>query len=112
MSDLTEQWKKGELPDGMYYMENTSGIIGMVGHCKVFPCYNVKQILARVPSYEKWEKFRNALADNQIENSSLLIENTKLKELLKECRELFDELNYLNMVERITSAIGEKRCHI
>ena len=42
----------------------------------------------------------------------LVEENQKLKELLKECRELFDELNYLNMVERITSAIGEERCHI
>ena len=32
----------------------------------------------------------------------------QLKELLKECRELFDELNYLNMVEKIDNAIGEK----
>ena len=36
-------------------------------------------------------------------------ENQQLKELLKECRELFDELNYINMVERIDNVIGEKK---
>lgn len=42
----------------------------------------------------------------------IISEQTKtinqLKELLKECRELFNELNYLNMVEKIDNAIGEK----
>ena len=61
MSDLTEKWKNGELEDGMYYMENTSGIIGRVGHSKAFPCYNVKQILAPVPSYEEWQKLNQLL---------------------------------------------------
>lgn len=39
----------------------------------------------------------------------MIEEIKKLKELLKECRELFDELNYLNMVEKIDNAIGEKK---
>lgn len=38
---------------------------------------------------------------------ALKSEVKRLKELLKECRELFDELNYLNMVEKIDNAIGE-----
>ena len=97
---LTEQWKKGELPDGMYYMENTSGIIGMVGHSKVFPCYNVKQILAPVPSYEEWqasEKYNKHLeeviktyerkdkqaTETSIAYNELAKENEELKEILE-----------------------------
>ena len=41
--------------------------------------------------------------------SCLRKENEQLKKLLRECRELFDELNYLNMVEKIDNAIGEKK---
>ena len=76
MTNLTEQWKKGELPDGMYYMENTSGIIGRVGHSKAFPCYNVKQILAPVPSYEEY----NRLKEVERKKSKLVNVNYKIKQ--------------------------------
>ena len=36
-------------------------------------------------------------------------ENEKLKELLKECRELFEKQDYLNMVDKIDNTIGEKK---
>jgi hypothetical protein len=75
----------------------------------------VESVLAEVPSYEKWEKFRNALADNQIENSNLLIENTKLKELLKECKGLLNCLqindydnNGLLVLAKINQVLGEE----
>lgn len=142
---LTEKWEKGELPDGMYYMENTRGIIGRVGHSKAFPCYNVKQILAPVPSYKEWQQLRkwceefNALdvvkenqqLKNRIRKRNRSIkkvcdlaferkkENKQLKELLKECREFFEEENpkdFTVMSERmdelltkIDNAIGEKK---
>ena len=91
MTDLTEKWKNGELENGMYYMENTSGIIGRVGHSKAFPCYNVKQILAPVPSYEEWQKLNGGYDWLTLRNKALEDENDKLKELLKECRYIFDE---------------------
>ena len=84
MTDLTEKWKNGELEDGMYYMENTSGIIGRVGHSKAFPCYNVKQILAPVPSYETYLTMKDC-AKMVFEAAE---RETKLKELLKECRDV------------------------
>ena len=87
MTDLTEKWKNGELEDGMYYMENTSGIIGRVGHSKAFPCYNVKQILAPVPSYAEYLTMKDC-AKMVFEAAE---RETKLKELLKECRECVDE---------------------
>lgn len=89
---LTEQWKKGELPDGMYYMENTSGIIGMVGHSKVFPCYNVKQILASVPSYEEWQQLRKWCEEfNALDVAK---ENQQLKTLLKEWMHFYPIILY------------------
>ena len=48
-------------------------------------------------------------ANYDFEQKKLKKENQQLKELLRECRELFDELNYLNMVEKIDNAIGEKK---
>ena len=50
-----------------------------------------------------------AVLRNSVRVSDLEAENQQLKELLKECRELFDELGYLNMVEKIDNAIGEKK---
>lgn len=94
MTDLTEQWRKGELPDGMYYMENTSGIIGMVGHSKAFPCYNVKNILAPVPSYQEYLESESHCAVYSVVNKSLKEENQQLKELLKECREVLKIVIY------------------
>ena len=112
---LTEQWKKGELPDGMYYMENTSGIIGMVGHSKVFPCYDVKQILAPVPSYQEYLESESHCAVYSEVNKSLKEKNAKLKELLSKCLDELAEFNNSyypktqELFSQITSAIGEKK---
>ena len=98
MTDLTEKWKKGELPAGWYWVEGNraEGIYAYTAEYlnNLYRPRNGEKIIEQVPSYE-------------IVNS-LTKENQQLKELLKECRELFDELNYLNMVERIDNAIGEK----
>lgn len=78
---LTEQWRKGELQDGWYWVKKKT--------CeeyidKVYFWYDtfidgdvpldndkVVEVLAKVPSYEKWQ--------------AKLEENAELKELLKEC---------------------------
>ena len=98
MTDLTEKWKKGELPAGWYWVEGNraEGIYAYTAEYlnNLYRPRNGEKIIEQVPSYE-------------IVNS-LTKENQQLNELLKACRELFDELNYLNMVERIDNAIGEK----
>ena len=91
---LTEQWKKGELKEGEYWCKITeSPYVERV----YLPCCDdiIVEVLEPVSSFEDAQKLRK--------------ENQHLKELLKECRELFDELNYLNMVEKIDNAIGEKK---
>jgi len=65
MTDLTEQWKKGELPEGDYYYK-LDGIIdiGTKGGLDVFEFYADEtrkkdmEVLAKVPSYEEYTKLK------------------------------------------------------
>lgn len=87
MTNLTEKWKKGELPSGMYYIEFKDGDISKdvyaFGSWGNINEHFLKQVLAEVPSYELWKAVHEQW-------KVLLKENTKLKELLKECREILD----------------------
>lgn len=108
MTDLTEQWKKGELPDGWYYTE--IDLYENRDYIEIIPntyndCFEygiVKQVLAPVPSYEEWqasEKYNKHLeevikiyerkdkqaTETSIAYNELLEENAQLKELLREC---------------------------
>jgi hypothetical protein len=80
MSDLTEQWKKGELPEGDYYISNGDEIYPdyydrAEGFLKTYD-YGVRRVIAEVPDYVEWR--------------AKLEENAQLKELLKECKQWFD----------------------
>lgn len=83
MTNLTEKWKKGELPRGQYYVkvipdfEYSYDIAFYTGESfELYSDKDIEQVLAPVPSYEQWQDKLN--------------ENNKLKELLKDCREWFD----------------------
>lgn len=112
MTDLTEQWKKGELPDGEdYYIKwkdsevFTATFVDFMGR-KMFqrmelefeelPIEHYLSVLAPVPSYEEWEQLQN-WADFTNDYHELRekleiaeYENAMLKELLKECKQWFD----------------------
>ena len=87
MTNLTDKWKKDELPEGFYYCKldnNGKDVIApfylsktMIG--KQF----VKEVLAEMPSYELWKAVHE-------QRNVLFVENTKLKELLKECKGYFE----------------------
>ena len=92
MTDLTEKWKKGELPEGEYWCKITeSPCVEQI----YLPCYyddTVIKVLAPVPSYDEWkEKNETAyiLAKGITERNEKI---EQLKELLRECR---DEIEYL-----------------
>ncbi len=107
MTDLTELWKKGKLPEGYYYVKDGDNMIAeyLDGYF-----YNdgvpmtsfsggVDEVLAPVPSYEEWqakleenERLKHDVGNlgYKIKNQRKEIErqiaqNAKLKELLKEC---------------------------
>lgn len=149
MTDLTEQWKKGELPNGIYYVELLGGNTMIAYMYKMRSCKKIvyrvktfkgyvtknqmKAVLSELPTYEEWKAQQNyeehqkkcisiyenkekQHTDDAIAYNELLNENTKLKELLKECK---DEINpyrdfingkktFKNLIEKINQVLGEE----
>ena len=100
---LSEKCKKGEIPNGYYWIRLSCGgmiimayYTGFNGLFELDDHYydsdEISEVLAPVPSYEEWigvkqqrdleNKLRN---DSYNKNWQLRTENTKLKDLLKEC---------------------------
>ena len=82
---LTEKWKKGKLPYAEYYIKLGGGeYTNDVWDIDGWQSFNKKgdvvvEVLAPVPSYEEWR--------------AKLEENTHLKELLKECKEVIKNVD-------------------
>lgn len=117
MTDLTDKWKKGELPSGYYYVKNEFGNIFPSDYSEDYDYISdrvikdfftevseIKDVLEKVPSYEEWqasEKYNKHLeeiikiyerkekqhTDDAIAYNELKAENDKLKSILKECSE-------------------------
>lgn len=132
---LTEQWDKGKLPEGDYYIKRRNGDflydnIDTSGVWRNSIDEDILEVLAPVPSYEEWqaknEENKNLYKMLDVLNGhldSLLKEkeeNNKLKELLKECMNMFVKMYetntvnsvfiglYENIKTKIDNAIGEK----
>lgn len=90
MTDLTEQWKKGELPEGHYYIKDGENIIAELldgyfyndGQPMTSFTGGVDEVIEQVPSYEEWQASYNCMLENEV----LRLKNANLKELLRECR--------------------------
>ena len=88
---LTEQWKKGELEDGEYYINSNKGDI-YIDICAngsfMFTNYrSIEEVLAEVPDYIEWKNYVNGYCEEHEYNLKLSAENQRLKQLLKECRD-------------------------
>ena len=105
---LTEQWKKGELESGWYYVKGADGLIGMMSDYALYRVNlehpdNEITLLAKMPSYEEYSRLEwyagcgpDRIVELNKENRQLLKwceefnaldvakENQQLKELLKE----------------------------
>lgn len=85
MTNLTEQWNKGELTEGDYYIKRRNGLliddnIDSYGVWRNSIDEDIVEVLTPVPTFEEWQ--------------AKLEENAQLKELLKECREeIGDEID-------------------
>ena len=99
---LTDKWRKGELPEGWYYVKGNraEGIYAYTAEYlnNMYRPRNGEKIIEQVPSYEQWQ--------------AKLEENAKLKSLLKECRE---HLKYVvicpqnkKIVEKLDQVLGEE----
>ena len=94
---LTEQWKKGELPNGYYWIRlSWGGMVIMAYHTAFdglfelddyyYDSDEISEVLAPVPSYEEWQVSYKCMLENEV----LRLKNAQLKELRKECREILD----------------------
>lgn len=124
---LTEQWDKDKLPEGDYYIKRRNGdflcdTIDTSGVWHNSIDEDILEVLAPVPSYEEWQKVLNIDFNNEV----LRLENAKLKELLKECRDYvvntlielkngycYEENDYYHetktLLNKIDNTIGEKK---
>ena len=118
--DLTQQWKKGELSNGWYWVKGirAEGIYAYTAEYlnNTYRPRNGERIIEQVPSYEQWQKHRKTLLKTQEKNCDLEIINTQLKELLKECVEYVkkdygDYLTYTQsaIYQEINQALGESK---
>lgn len=89
---LTEQWKKGELPNGWYWVKGIKSEVIYAYTAEylnnMYRPRNGERIIEQVPSYEQWQKHRKTLLKTQEKNCDIEIINAQLKELLKECRHI------------------------
>ena len=118
--DLTKKKKKGELPNGWYWVKGirAEGIYAYTAEYlnNMYRPRNGERIIEQVPSYEEWQKHRKTLLKTQEKNCDLEIINTQLKELLKECVEYVkkdygDYLTYTQsaIYQEINQALGESK---
>lgn len=89
MTDLTEQWKKGELPEGYYYVRDGENMIAEYldgyfynnGEPMTSFTGGVDEVLAPVPSYDEWKASYNCMLENEV----LRLKNSQLKEQINKC---------------------------
>lgn len=134
MTDLTELWKKGELLDGYYYCKTGNGVeilrtwgdkynqllnnLDEVFMKEMSDC----KIISEVPCYDEWFKIKNLASLTSLlqeKNIECLHRENKLKELLKEARNVlkmvdtyygdYDSINGFLIVEKINQALGEDK---
>lgn len=121
MTNLTEKWKKGELPNGWYYVRLIRGehridlYINDKNEWIDCPDDIIDTVVCEVPSYEEWQKHRKTLLKTQEKNCDLEIKNKQLKDLLKECKlAIFDYPPYdlasdkIRLQIKINQVLGEE----
>lgn len=113
---LTEQWKKGELPDGWYYLKVNEELANhpVIAECVVdytlgsqfsyfydFDEAKIEQVLAPVPSYEEWQ-------EKIEENIKLKTENKWYSEQLNEAVKKIDKLKEQQKIKTDCHTLAQK----
>lgn len=138
--ELTEEWKAGKLAAGYYYIKFKNGEIetrdNLIGGFLMNMKNPIIQVIAPVPTYDEYKAMQKELAELKekikkreeliqclgsnideldVKKSVLIIENNKLRGLLKECKEWFECFAWnkeykhksVNILARINAAIDE-----
>lgn len=104
---LTEQWNKGKLPEGDYYIKRRNGYllydnIDTQGVWRNSIDEDIEEVLAPIPSYEEWQellKQRNQLIRDVKDLAYIQEENQQLNKRLLDMMDLLQKSYfYLNAV--------------
>lgn len=103
---LTEQWKKGKMPEGLYWVEGsrTKRIYAYTAEYlnNTYRPINGESVLEKVPSYEEWKASYNCMFENEV----LRLKNAQLKELLKEAKDYLPEFETpMDILAKIDEAL-------
>jgi hypothetical protein len=128
MTDLTEQWKKGELPEGHYYIKthNETNIDEYIQWYKdhgipsekSFAYFNVQQVLAEVPSYDEWKAKleENARLKEQINHllktqARQFVDNQKLQVKAEKAKDVVN-IDTARQIKQLKELLKECRRYI
>ena len=99
MTDLTDKWKKGELPCGWYYIKIADIVFIDFFEGKTWKNKKdeyIDEVLESVPSYRNWDKLNNACHELEKETACLTVDMVNFKERLKKTQELELEVRIEN----------------
>ena len=109
MTNLTELWKKGELPDGVYYFKLPNGET-MIGNDYCLATYLLTkdcgkcEVLSEVPSYDEWQRILHYASKYEHEYTSCAMNYENLKqETEKLKKQVAIAKNYLSLIKRNVS---------
>lgn len=106
---LTEQWKKGELPSGWYYLKVNEELANCPVIAECVDDYNlglplsyfydfdvakIEQVLAPVPSYDELQNMNKAVNECMSANIKLVEQNAQLKKLLKKANKFLKDYGF------------------
>ncbi len=96
MTDLTQDWNKGTLNKGWYYVECNNEIYPDY-YCGYFVQTGDKpdlKVLSEVPDYTAWQNMWNTADMEHKANNKLLEEVERLEKENKELKEKINDKNY------------------
>lgn len=97
---LTEQWKQGKLPEGLYWVKGsrTKGIYAYTAEYlnNTYRPINGESVIAKVPDYAYWQNLWNT-ADMEHKANNKLLED--VERLEKENKELKKQVNHLSKTQ-------------
>jgi len=106
MTNLTEQWKKGELPEGVYYCNTGNTVETLFTWGKNYhqltnnkdevyiPEMDDCEIIAPVPSYEEWKELIESEAKSHLQADSYYNKILEIKDYIKKLRSVIQSCSF------------------
>lgn len=117
---LTEQWRKGELEQGWYYVKGADGLIGMMSDYALYRVNleypdNEITLLAKMPTYEEWQRIFHCASKYEYEYTSCAMDYENLKQENQQLRKWCEEFNTLDVAkenQQLKELLKQSACYV